>query len=65
MSLHSSSHHLPVQYAIKAAVVEHQFKFQATAAHLKASNVQPVKIMPPVPPQVCCLWPFNFAACVL
>ena len=41
------------RYAVKAAIVDHQFGMPAAAAHLSAANVQPVKVKTPVPPQGC------------
>ncbi|KAL6760569.1 hypothetical protein V8C86DRAFT_3089765 [Haematococcus lacustris] len=41
------------KYAVKAAIVNHQFMDPDQTAHLLAANVQPVKISQPVPPQGC------------
>jgi hypothetical protein len=41
------------QYAVKAAIVDHQFSDPALATHLVAAHVQPVRVPQLVPPQGC------------
>jgi hypothetical protein len=41
------------QHAVKCAIVDHQFGFEASRAVLAAANVQPTKAPPLVPQQGC------------
>ena len=41
------------RYAVRAAIVQHEFGTVAGSAKLAAANVQPVAVRFPVPPQGC------------